>query len=221
MAQHSHRQKATVSGLILCHGVILSVIWHFCESSGSAMMDLSAWGRIENHLASWSSTVLFYSSYCSCCFHHTFFLCTRLPRMRKGIMAHPPQTHTHTPPLFLSLSLALCSLPWYVVCFAAQWEAIVTPLTFLRVCVCPYVSVCMCNSSVCAHSGEQITFFISAKTAKIQKSQKLHKNLCSEYECRVFRCICNMIYTNVQERTLFKTFMAVSLLQLSSLVMSW
>lgn len=106
-------------------------------------------------LSLWSTTVLIYISYRSRCCHT--LICLHICCGWKGTMAHPPYTHAHacthsyahihaciqslthtcTQTSLLFLTFSSSHFAGRVVCCAAQWDAIVIPLTFL--CACGYV----------------------------------------------------------------------------------
>ena len=90
-----------------------------------------------------------------------FNLFTHLLWMRKASW-HTFHTNTPPPTPSLSLTFSVSHFPAMVVCFAAQWDAIVTPLTFLCVCM----TVCICNKKACAHPTEQRAFYCLQKLPK-------------------------------------------------------
>lgn len=138
------------------------------------MMDLSAQGWIENHLASWSSTVLFYSSYCSCCFHHTFF-CVHICLGWEKASWPTLHRHTHTSSLSITFSGSLFTA---MVC-SMFCSTMGSHCNSSHILVCVRVSICKCLyvwlECVCTFYGTYNIFHIckNCQNTEITKTIKI------------------------------------------------
>lgn len=115
----------------------LVCFFKFCESAGNVMM---WWEWIQNNLWLDKAALSYFTARIAPAasitlkFVYTFAL-------DEQASWHTLHTNTHSSSF--SLTFSVSHFTAMVVCFAAQWDAIVIPMTFLCVRVCPYVSVYM------------------------------------------------------------------------------